>query len=144
MQHEVAYTIHRHLVAQLKKDTINDPIDLIRFAWDLLQVIEGFERLSHIEKKEAILHAIENIAAGPDGLLNTPDDVIPPRILKGLEAMIDNDILVPALDLILETAQVKRGMTVCRWLSGLFSLLCCCAPAHTPTGTRAPLIQSRS
>lgn len=61
-------------------------------ATDALDIIKRVAKIVHGDK-EAAVDIIEILARGPDKILGTPDDIIPPETVKQLKALLDTALV---------------------------------------------------
>lgn len=61
-------------------------------ATDALEIIKRVAKIVHGDK-EAAVDVIHILARGPDKILGTPDDVIPPQTVKQLKALLDTALV---------------------------------------------------
>ena len=92
-----AVHIARALVKGLTDQTLEPkPVALLQQGVALLATSRG---LTGPEKKALLVTAIKMVAAGPDGLPGTADDLIPPFVTAGLGALIESELLEDVADL---------------------------------------------
>jgi hypothetical protein len=72
------------LKSQLKAYPPKSPIDVIRTAKMLIQ---------DMKVDVSIINVLEIVARGQDGIEGTPDDVIPPVIMKGIRVLLNEDMI---------------------------------------------------
>lgn len=104
----------------LKKDSIkiNNTIDFIKSLW---LIINELNTLSYDEKKHIAIHTLNNIAAGKDGILNTPDDLIESHILYYLDMLIESDMIINIIDLMIENIPPLRcSVSICSFFASIF------------------------
>jgi hypothetical protein len=124
-QHVVSRSYKHFLNSVAKAEVkIENPIDVLKSLW---YVIDGFGNMSNEEKKKVLIAAIEDIAAGQDGILNTADDIIPNHVLRGIEIMIECDMITSTIDLICETTHIKTGITFSMYVFQIVSGILCCS-----------------
>jgi hypothetical protein len=97
---------------------IDNPLELLKF---LVLTIDKYEHLSIKEKKKLIIKSVEEISAGKDGILNTPDDLVSPKILDTLKMMIKTGIVTTTIDIVYEMTPIKIIKTPISYCS-----YCCC------------------
>lgn len=62
-----------------------DPTDALDIIKKVAKIVRG--------DKEAAVDVIEILARGPDKILGTPDDLIPPQTVKQLKALLDTALV---------------------------------------------------
>ncbi len=59
---------------------------------DAIEIIKRVAKIVHGDK-EAAVDVITLLARGPDKILGTPDDIIPPQTVKQLKALLDTALV---------------------------------------------------
>jgi hypothetical protein len=114
------------------KNIINNPFDLLKI---LVLSVDKYDHLSTNEKKTLIIKTIHEIAAGKDGILNTEDDLISPRILKTLKVLIKTGIITSTLDLLYEISPMR----IIKTPVSIFTY-CCCSEYDEEDQFKEPLL----
>jgi hypothetical protein len=70
---------------------------------EIMKNLEVFKGLTGEEKHAITLTILDEIAKGKDGIIGTEDDLIPEHILKGIKALIENDLINSTISLIKQT-----------------------------------------
>lgn len=86
-----------------KRIDINNAMTLVAFG---MKVMDRFKKMPGAEKASTLQKALEEIAKGPDGQFGTDDDVIPPVVWKGIETLLNADLLKPTMDMF---HQIRSG-----------------------------------
>lgn len=122
--------VYNNLLLEISKDDvkIDNTLDIIKSLWF---IVNGFINLTQDEKKTIVIHTLNDIAAGKDGILNTEDDIIEPHILYGLNMLIKCDMITSTIDLICEVSQIKTTCTYSMYIYKFFSYILCCGCKRT-------------
>ena len=85
------------LVSALADKTLEPkPVAIVQQGMAILATASD---LTGKEKKRLLVTAMKMIAAGPDGVPGTDDDVIPPIVTAGLGALIESEVLEDVIEL---------------------------------------------
>ena len=140
------------------------PLDVLR---TLMQVSEEYSHLTGAQKKALVLDAFARIAAGPDGIPGTADDLLPPAVVAGMRAMLESDLAARTIDALCDATVGRLAVNVASNATLLTALLscvlcrawrqwwtccfcCCCCPpspsasAPAPASTPAPASSFRA
>ena len=83
---------------------VNSAIDLLKLAMQQAGAVHG---LSGKEKQELVIDVLADIAKGADGIEGTADDQIPPKVIAGIKAMADFDLVASTIDIIIDASNGK-------------------------------------
>jgi hypothetical protein len=133
--------VYKNLLIEVSKDEVEiiSSIDIIKSLWF---IVNGFINLTDIEKKALIIHTLNDIAAGKDGILNTKDDIIEPQILYGLQMLIECNMISSTIDLICEVSHIKTTYTYSTYLYKCFAYLCCSCKRNKLSPEKESLLQN--
>lgn len=125
---DIKFRVYRNFIKHVTKEDvqIDTVLDILR---SLVLVVNDFSHLSQTEKKALIIDTFHDIAAGKDGILGTADDVIAPNIVKGIDMLIECNLVSAVIDLIIEATHARTGLTASMYLCELLSYCCCCTPS---------------
>lgn len=121
----VSTRVYRNFVYHITDEDINidNALDVVKA---LVYIVDGFGKLSGEQKKRIVIQTLEDISAGPDGVLGTPDDIIPPHVLEAAKALIECNLISDTIDLICEATNAKAGCRVTLWVYRVFTYMLCC------------------
>lgn len=109
-QMRMALQLAQALVKALTDQTLDPkPVALLRHG---VAVLSTMKHLTGAEKKALLVTAIKMIAAGPDQIPGTADDLIPPVVTDGLKVLIESGLLEDVADLA-HAAMQARWLTQC-------------------------------
>ena len=77
-----------------------------------MRIVARETTLSGAEKKALVIHVVERIARGKDGIEGTQDDVIPPMVVAGLRALIQSQVLDGVIDLAYSTLKATDTKSI--------------------------------
>lgn len=120
---------------------VENAMDVIKSLW---YVVDGFGEMNTEEKKKVVILALEDLASGKDGVLNTDDDIIPPHILKGITLLIECNLVMDMIDLIYEVTQAKQCMSWSMYVCRILSYLTCCCPCGGRKKESIPVLRIKS
>ena len=105
------------------KLNINNAYDLIKY---LVISANDYTSLTGREKKEMVIQTLEYIIRGPDGVLYTRDDIIPPYVYDSIILLINSGMISSTIDLVCEAVHIKTGLTISSWIyKYIFAFSCC-------------------
>lgn len=100
---------------------VKDAVGLIKY---VMTSVEKLNALSGKEKEEMVLSILTELAKGKDGIAGTKDDLIPPLVIAGLQAMSENNLITSTIELIIDATKGKLDINkVETCTSSLFSCL---------------------
>lgn len=119
----------------LHETPMNNAMDVLKV---LMQVVEGYSNLSGPAKKQLVIDTFEDIVSGKDGILGTEDDLFPPHILVGMEAILRSELLAHTIDLVYD-ATLGRVLKTGAQVSWFTWLLCTCCGLCSNNGRKRTL-----
>lgn len=81
---------------------VKDAIGLIKF---VMTNVEKLENLSGTDKEQMVLSILTDLAKGKDGVAGTKDDLLPPAVIHGLQAMSENNLITSTIELIIDASK---------------------------------------
>lgn len=99
---------------------VKDAIGLIKF---VMTNVEKLGNLTGQEKEQMVLSIITDLAKGKDGEAGTKDDLLPPSVIAGLQAMSENNLITSTVELIIDAT--KGRLDINKVETCTFSLFKC-------------------
>lgn len=87
-----------------KQVNVGSAIEVLTF---LMQEADKLRSLSGEEKKALVLSVLTEVAKGEDGKEGTSDDVVSPEIVKGIKAIVDNNLVPSLINVIVDASKGK-------------------------------------
>lgn len=85
-----------------KQVNIKSAIDLLKLVMTQVEKIKG---LKGKEKALMVALVIEEVAKGKDGVAGTDDDLISPFVMKGIKALIENNLIGSTVEVIIDASK---------------------------------------
>ena len=92
------------LLIQSKKVNINNAIDLLKITMTHVERIKG---LTGKEKAIVVMHILDIIAKGDDGIAGTNDDLIPQHVINGVKALLENNLIESTISFVIDASKGK-------------------------------------
>lgn len=124
---EVVSTLRTML--QEKKVNITNAIDLIRLT---MVEVGKFNKISKEDKKMLACDIIGEFAKGADGIEGTQDDLLPKIAVKGIQSMIEYDLVTSTINVIVDAS---NGRLTVDKVQGCF--MSCFSCLHKTLDTKA-------
>jgi hypothetical protein len=125
---DVVSILHKMLLE--KKVNIANAIDLISIT---MVEVGKFNKISMDDKKMLACDIIQEFAKGADGIEGTKDDLLPKVVVKGIQSMIEHDLITSTINVIVDAS--KGRLTVDKVQGCFMSYFACLS-----VGTEAPAI----
>jgi len=126
--------VYQHFVSHVtdNKIQVENAIDVVR---SIAYIVDGLCNLPLEEKKKLVIETLEDIVAGPDGILYTDDDLLPRHVVEGIEILIRTNIIVSTIELVFELSQAKASVGLVCYIYRMlgFVFTCCCCRKRTKT-----------
>lgn len=75
-----------------------------------MEYVERYSQLTGKEKRDILLASLEKLAAGEDGVAGTADDLVPKAIVDGIKAMIANNLVEDAVNMVADVSKGKYDL----------------------------------
>lgn len=99
---------------------VKDAVGLIKFVMTNVEKLNG---LSGEEKEQMVMSILTDLAKGKDGISGTKDDLLPPIVIAGLQAMSENNLITSTIELIIDAS--KGRLDINKVETCTFSLFRC-------------------
>ena len=86
---------------------LSNPMDLISSGMELVRDISA---INGADRKRCVIHALEIVARGKDGVAGTADDLIAPENLKMLSVMLEHNIVEHVVEALLDAAKGRLNI----------------------------------
>lgn len=128
--------VHRRVLLNLVKHLtqLDTPVDTtFDVVHALVHIVGAYHQLGTAQKKHVAVLVLRDIAAGPDSVLGTPDDLLPQHVLAGLTMLIESNLLASVVEVLFDvttSVQVTTAVTgwvgACQWLAAAALATVCC------------------
>ena len=87
---------------QTKKINVESAVDVLGY---LMQEADKLKSLNGDEKKTIVISILSDLAKGDDGITGTSDDILSPDVIKGINAMIDNNLVSCLINVLIDASK---------------------------------------
>lgn len=87
---------------QTKKINVESAVDVLGY---LMQEADKLKSLNGDEKKAIVISILSDLAKGDDGITGTSDDILSPDVIKGINAMIDNNLVSCLINVLIDASK---------------------------------------
>jgi hypothetical protein len=87
---------------QTKKINVESAVDVLGY---LMQEADKLNSLNGDEKKTIVISILSDLAKGDDGITGTSDDILSPDVIKGINAMIDNNLVSCLINVLIDASK---------------------------------------
>lgn len=112
---------YTYVITKVKEAQLHNAIDILKL---VMVEVEKLQKLSGTEKKQLVVALVTKLANGEDGIRGTNDDLLTASAVKGLKALIEDDLLANTIDIVVDATKGKLDINkVTKCTSKLFGCI---------------------